>query len=134
MRPPRSLVVAAVFVFSLSAQQPDSAARTAAESWLPLVDQGKYAESWKQASSFFRTSVTAEQWQQALQQVRGPLGRFKSRSILSSKPLRNPPNAPPGDYFLLQYTADFEHRNGTVETVIMARDGKRWLLSGYFVK
>ncbi len=128
-------MIAAALVFPLFAQQPDSAARKVAESWLPLVDQGKYVESWKQASTFFRESVTAEQWQVALKQVRGPLGKFKTRTFLTAQSLKNPPNAPPGEYILLQYTADFEHRNGAVETAIMAHEnGKRWLLSGYFVK
>ena len=37
-----------------------------AESWLALVDSGKYGESWEQASQFFKAAVTKEQWQECV--------------------------------------------------------------------
>ncbi|MGH9627439.1 MAG: DUF4019 domain-containing protein, partial [Bryobacteraceae bacterium] len=38
------------------------AARASADSWLELVDAGKYAESWEAAAAAFKKQVTKQQW------------------------------------------------------------------------
>ena len=43
-------------------QKPEQAAQTSAESWLALVDSGKYAESWQESASMFKARVSKEQW------------------------------------------------------------------------
>jgi hypothetical protein len=53
----------------------------AAEKWLSMVDQGKYAESWKEAAEYFRAAVKQDQWEQSLTAVRKPLGRLISRKV-----------------------------------------------------
>jgi hypothetical protein len=48
----------------------EESAVAAAESWLKLVDEGKYVDSWKAAAQYFKEVVTQEQWEQAIQRVR----------------------------------------------------------------
>ena len=62
----------------------EQAAVSAAESWLSLVDDGKYGESWTEASEVFRNAITQEQWEQALLKVRKPLGKLISRKMKSA--------------------------------------------------
>ncbi len=110
------------------------AARRSAESWLSLVDAGKQDQSWRAASSSFRRTLNAAQWRQALEQVRGPLGTFRSRTFNFAQTVHDPPNVPPGDYFLLQYDCDFEYRRGAGEVLLLVRESRRWRVAGYFVK
>jgi Protein of unknown function (DUF4019) len=56
-------------------QNPEDATQQAAESWIRLVDSGKYAESWDEAAQLFKEKVTKPQWESAVQSVRTPLGK-----------------------------------------------------------
>jgi hypothetical protein len=39
-------------------QKPEELAQRSADAWLALVDSGKYAESWQEASQLFKAAVT----------------------------------------------------------------------------
>lgn len=116
-------------------QKPEQVAQQAAESWLGLVDAGKYAESWDEAAQLFKAAVTKDQWQSALEKVRTPLGKGLSRTLSSATYTKTLPNAPEGEYVVIKYDTAFEHKQGAVETVVpmMDKDGK-WRVSGYFIK
>jgi hypothetical protein len=43
------------------AQKPEELAQRSAESWLTLVDAGKYGNSWQEAASMFKAAVNKEQ-------------------------------------------------------------------------
>jgi TonB family protein len=45
---------------------PEKAALEAAESWLTLVDAGRYSESWNEAASFLKKSYSEETWEKRL--------------------------------------------------------------------
>ncbi|MGH9631146.1 MAG: DUF4019 domain-containing protein [Bryobacteraceae bacterium] len=111
------------------------AARASADSWLELVDAGKYAESWEAAAAIFKKQVSKEQWVDAVGEVRKPLGKVKSRKLASATPREDLPNAPPGQYVIIQFDTVFENREGAVETIVPAQDeAGNWKVSGYFVK
>ena len=119
----------------LAAETPEDAAQKAAESWLALVDSGKYEESWNQAASFFKGAVTREQWVQSMKGVRAPLGNQQSRKIKSRQYTEHVPGAPDGKYVILQFDTSFEKKASAVETVtpMLDTDGV-WRVSGYFIK
>ena len=116
-------------------KQKETAATDAATPWLALVDSGQYAESWFQAASAFRGKVSKEQWKNALDSVRAPLGKVQSRQLKSATYTTSIPNAPAGEYVILLYETNFERAPGMIETVtpVLEKDGK-WKVSGYFVK
>lgn len=118
-----------------SADAPEDAAESAAESWLDLVDAGQYGESWEQAAALFKNAVSREQWEQAAKGVRGPLGELVSRKISSRKYTEELPGAPDGKYVVLQFDAVYENKASAVETVtpMLDEDGV-WRVSGYFIK
>jgi len=103
--------------------------------WLSLVDSGKYAESWHNASSYFKKAIEIDQWEKALGSVREPLGRLISRKAISQKYLKTLPGAPDGDYVVIQYKSSFENKKSAIETVTpsLEEDGS-WRVSGYYIK
>jgi hypothetical protein len=113
----------------------EAAAKASAESWLALVDQGKYAESWDQSAKLFRGAVTKEQWQSAASAARGPLGKLVSRKLKSSQYTKSLPGAPDGQYVVIQYDTVFEKKARAVETITpMADPDGTWRVSGYFIQ
>lgn len=121
--------------FAIAGQSPEQSAQQAAESWLALTDNGKYAESWNQAGDIFRLAITKDQWINAIHAVRGPLGKLLSRSLLSAKFTTTLPGAPDGQYVVIQYQTVFEKKRAAIETItpMLENDGK-WRVSGYYVK
>jgi hypothetical protein len=118
-----------------AAASPEQDAQKAAETWLTLLDQGKYAESWETAASFFKERVPAKRWEELVAGVRGPFGRFESRSLLSAQFTRELPGAPDGEYVMLQFAASFENKKKAVETVTPMKDADGvWRVSGYQVR
>jgi hypothetical protein len=118
-----------------AADKPEDAAQPAAESWLKLVDDGKYEASWDEAAKLFRDAVTKEQWAQAARGARGPLGKLVSRKVKSRQYTETVPGAPDGKYVIIQYDTSFERKASAVETVtpMLDPDGT-WRVSGYYIR
>jgi hypothetical protein len=116
-------------------QKAEQLAQLSSDTWLALVDAGKYADSWQEASQIFKAAVTKEQWQSALRGSRDPLGKLLSRKVKSATYTKTLPGAPDGEYVVIQYESSFEHKQSAVETVTptLDKDGK-WRVSGYFIK
>jgi hypothetical protein len=106
-----------------------------AERWLGLVDQGKYAESWKEAAALFRNAINQGQWGQSLRAVRKPLGKLITRKIRTKTYRTSLPGAPDGEYVVIEFESSFENKKLAIETVtpMMDKDGK-WRVSGYYIK
>jgi len=107
----------------------------AANRWLALADTGDGAATWDEAAPSFRTVVPKTAWPKALKQARQPLGAVMSRKLSSSELKHSLPGAPDGQYVVIQYDTQFEHKAHAVETVIpmLDQDGS-WKVSGYFVR
>ncbi len=111
------------------------AAGEAAKIWLGVVDSGRYAESWSQASSLFRKQVSAEQWESAVRSARGPLGKLIARNLKSAQYSLTLPGAPDGEYVVIQYDSSFENKKEALETVVtMKEKDGAWRVAGYFIK
>lgn len=137
-----SLVVASlVLICSLvsTANAADGAATQqatkAANTWLRLVDEGKYHESWDQASSLFRNAVSREQWEQKVAAGRKPMGRLISRKLKLARYATSLPGAPDGQYVVIQYESSFDNKKSAIETVtpMLDKDGQ-WHVAGYYIK
>ncbi|HUI43599.1 MAG TPA: DUF4019 domain-containing protein [Terriglobia bacterium] len=112
-----------------------AAAQKAGEQWLALVDAGKYPESWDAASQAFKDAVTKKDWVDSVKGARDPAGEVTSRRLTKADLMKNPPNAPPGDYVGMTYQSSFAKLGAAAETVVMLldKDGK-WRLDGYYVQ
>jgi hypothetical protein len=131
----RKSVLLLLLAVAAGMADPQTPATKSAESWLTLVDAGKFGESWEQASPAFKAAITKEKWTEALTKVRDQVGKFESRKLSETQTIKDPPNAPPGDYTVLQYTSNFANKNDATEIVAVSLDDdKHWRTSGYFVK
>jgi predicted SnoaL-like aldol condensation-catalyzing enzyme len=113
----------------------EKAAIASAENWLRIVDEGKYSESWEEASEYFKQAIKQDQWEQAVQSVREPLGKLISRKVKSATYTTSLPGAPDGQYVVIQFNTSFENKKSGIETVTpkMDKDGM-WRVSGYYIK
>jgi hypothetical protein len=116
-------------------QKPEQLAQQSSESWLALVDSGKYAESWQECEQIFQVAATNEQWQSTLRATRDPLGKLLWRKLKGATCTKTLPGAPDGEYVVIQYESSFERKQAAVETVtpVLDKDGK-WRVSGYYIK
>ena len=113
----------------------EKAAIKVAEPWLKLIDDGKYAESWTEAAAFFKKEVNEKIWLQQLTTIRKPLGKNLSRKLVSKKYITKVPEAPKGEYVILQFESAFENKKFAVETVTpMIEKNGDWKVSGYYIK
>src|SRR5215203_4307893 len=98
----KKLILGLVALVALSAPS-NTDAQAGAEAWLSLVDGEKYADSWREAGSIFRSRVTQEAWVEAAKTVRSPLGPLNTRSLLNVKVSQSLPGLPDGDYAIVQF-------------------------------
>jgi len=128
-----------IFLFlssSVFAQEDnEKAAIAAAQEFLALVDSGQYEESWVEASSFFKSQVTQEQWVSQISRLRPLFGQVIDRTVKNTKYMTKAPGAPDGEYVLIVFQASFENKKEAIETItpMLDPDGK-WRVSGYFIK
>ena len=117
------------------AEDKTAAAVQAGTSWLALVDGGKYAESWSEASEIFRGSVPEARWVELAGATRKPLGKLLARKLTSKTYSTSLPGAPDGEYVVVQYASSFTDKKAAVETVSLKKeqDG-RWKVAGYYVR
>jgi len=133
------LMVIAVFSFTGCSSWSDSdskaAALAAANAWLPLVDSENYTGSWENSAKLFQAAVSKEQWVQAMEGARKPLGKNISRKLKSKEYHTSMPGAPDGEYVVIKFTASFENKKNAIETVtpMLDTDGM-WRVSGYYMK
>ena len=110
-------------------------AQAAAESWLALVDQGNYGESWDAAATYLKNAVAREDFVKSMNAARKPLGSLKSREIKSKEYRSSLPGAPDGQYVVIQFKTSLGNKKSAVETVtpMLDKDGK-WRVSGYYIR
>lgn len=109
-------------------------AKQVADQWLPMVDGGKYAESWNNASDVFKGKISQEKWESTARSTLEPLGPVVSRDLRAIVFTYSIPNHPDGEYMVIRLNTQFKNKADAVETVTLIREkGKVWKISGYFV-
>lgn len=130
------LILLCVFAMTAFGQVDTStAAKAASSAWLEKLDASDIGSTWDSAASMFKSAITRDAWSKAAQAARSPLGNVESRTEKSATSLGSIPGAPDGQYFVLQYDTEFEHKAASVETITVALDSdNEWRVAGYFVK
>ena len=129
-------VLFTVLSYSVNAEQSaEDAAVASSQEWLSLVDTGKYAESWDEASGYLKNVLPKQKWVESLQAYRKPLGKLISRKLISKQYATTLPGAPDGEYVVIRYETSFENKNSAIETItpMLEKDG-RWKVAGYYIK
>ncbi len=125
-----------ISVGSLLAQEgaAEKVALDSSTKWLSFVDKGDYSKSWERAANLFRGMVTKTEWESRLNTFRAPLGKVSERNLKSAKYTKTLPDAPDGEYVVIQYDTNFKNKPMLTETVttILEKDGK-WKVAGYYI-
>lgn len=112
----------------------EAASADAARNWVAMLDRGDWSGSWNAAGALFQQGVSAAVWASTVEPLRAPLGTTNSRVFEKVTRATELPGAPDGEYQLLEFRTDFANRAGTIETVVMAREGQSWRVVGYFMR
>jgi hypothetical protein len=127
-------VVAAMLMGAVAFAASREEAQARAQAWMSLVDNQKYAESWAESSSTFRSRVPQQRWIDEAKRVREPLGSVNSRRLLTVRFAKTLPGAPDGDYAVLQFRSSFTHKAAAIETITLVMDDGQLRAVGYFIK
>ncbi len=109
-------------------------ATKAAVAWLAIVDAGRYDQSWDNTAEIFRSALPKAQWESMVASVRGKVGNMVSRKETSVQYARDLPQAPPGEYVVIQYATRFEKGLFTETVTPMKQQDGSWKVSGYYIK
>jgi hypothetical protein len=113
----------------------DPAPIAGAQAWLVIVDKGQYEQSWEDASAYFKSMVTKEQWVSQVAVARNLFGKLISRDLKMNQYQKALPGAPDGEYYVLSFNTVFENKASAIETVTVMKDKDgQWRLAGYFIK
>jgi hypothetical protein len=119
-----------------SNEQAVTAAKQEARKWLALFDARKLKVTWEEASAFFKSKISAEQWVARIKQTRTRrpvLDSLRSRSLVAARYTTSLPKAPDGEYVVVQYKGTYADE-AWAETVTLKKDPDGWRVAGYFVK
>ena len=130
-----SLVSTGVAMNAAAAESDADVARRVAESWVAIVDGAEYARSWETLAVELRRKVSREDWATDMRTLRAPLGALQERSLIGARFVRDLPDAPPGEYMVVQYSSRYEHFPAVLETIVPMRgDDGVWRVAGYFIR
>ena len=117
-----------------ASEKGEGAALVASTKWLGLVDKGDYTKSWERAAGIFRVMVTKVEWKAKLDTFRTPLGDVSERNMKSKQYRKTLPDAPEGEYVVIEYETVFKNKQTVTETVttMLEKDGK-WRVAGYYI-
>ena len=118
---------------AVDTQSDEEAARQSVYAWLALLDGGNYAEAYDATGSFFRESVTSEEFRNTMEERQAILGAFESRTLSSTRRLAAVPDAPPGDYFVFEFDAVYELRPDAGERVTAVSETDEWRVVGIYL-
>jgi len=101
----------------------------AAQSWLALLDQGKWEASYRGTGSAFQKLNSLKVWTDVSERVREPLGAVVSRTFFAQENLP----APPDGYEVVKFRTRFVNSGEVVETVTFEREAGAWRVVGVTV-
>jgi hypothetical protein len=141
---PLKLVTAFLFIASAAMAQPAATPPTPAvatamtptpddraKQWLNLVDDGNYAEAWKQAGATLRTHQSADSFVGQETAKRTPMGAMSGRTLKDVKLTKTVAGMRSGQYAVVRYDSAFAHQAAAVESVTLASENGGWSVVGY---
>lgn len=134
-----SLILAALFVpasplsvlpvslaSNTAAEPTEAAAVRAAEDFLALIDESRWAESYAATGAQFRSLNTLERWAEVSAQVRPPLGKLLTRNVVANEYVP----APPEGYRLVKFRSSYANGTAQTESLSVAWEGGAWKVVG----
>jgi hypothetical protein len=108
-------------------------AQGAAESWLRLVDDDAFGESWDAAAPLLQKRIRRENWVQKAQQLRDTVQTLAARRLATIRYRDSLQQAPSeGPFVLLRYRSTFG-AGRFEELLLTVRQDTTWRVTGYQV-
>lgn len=105
-----------------------------ARTWLGLIDEAKYQESWESASPLFKQKKSVTDWVKTMTVNRSPRGAASVRYIATAGSAKSLSGFPDGEYIVLQFYATFQ-KGLALETVTLTKSEESdWLIADYTIK
>jgi DNA-binding CsgD family transcriptional regulator len=124
---PLSVLAPAPAVMSAAAAESEAAgAARAAEHFLMLIDEGRWADSYAATGAQFRKMNTLERWSEVSARVRPPLGTMLTRDLVGNEFVP----APPMGYRLVKFRSTYANGTQQTESVSLAWEGGAWKVAG----
>jgi hypothetical protein len=106
--------------------------RSAAESFLFLIDRGNFQESWADASPWLKDNVDAAQWAKHAGSYRQPLGTVDHREFKSVEFHDSLEDMPAGKYAFVFFDSSLADNSSASEMVGLSLDvDSIWRVIGY---
>lgn len=105
-------------------------AREAADAWLALFDADDIEATYEMAAETFKTQVEMQDWEAQAAQVKQAVGELDGRTYMETTYADELPQAPEGDYMIVQYDTQYANLNVT-EFVILVLDEDTWRMVGF---
>jgi hypothetical protein len=106
----------------------EGAAR-AADAFLKLVDESRWAESYAATGAEFHRLNTLEVWAEVSERVRPPLGKVLTRDLIGNEFVP----APPEGYRLIKFRSAYASGAQQTETLSLAWEDGAWKVAGIVI-
>lgn len=108
------------------------AAQKILELWMPLWDAGDYDAAYAELAEHTKKSIDKRTWFVYWTAARKPLGKVKSRKLVSAEYVKSLEGAPDQSGAIFQYKSLFENREAVLETfgMMLEKDGA-WRVANY---
>lgn len=123
---PLSVTPVTLVSSAATAEPTDTAAARAAEDFLKLVDESRWAESYAATGDQFRKLNTLERWSEVSERVRPPLGKVVTRNLVTNEFVP----APPEGYRLIKFRSTYASGTAQTESVSLAWEEGAWMVAG----
>ena len=87
--------------------------------FLELLDQGNYTDAWLEISALGQLLKNQDEWQNHLQAIRAAYGNLTLRQFDRISYRESYSRSPDGQYMIIQFTTNFQHKTATIETVVL---------------
>jgi hypothetical protein len=108
------------------------AALVVTEQFLALLDGGAIDQTYGLVASSLRATTDGAAWEARLGGLREAAGTVLSRELRSYGYMGEVSDAPPGAYFVIEYTAMYGARIW-LEKVVVSQEPDGWKIAGYFL-
>lgn len=112
-----------------TAEADAAAAARAAEAFLTLIDESRWAESYAATGAQFRQLNSLERWTEVSEKVRPPLGTVLTRNLVTNEFVP----APPEGYQLVKFASSYADGTNQVESVSLAWEDGAWRVVGIVI-
>ncbi len=109
-------------------------AKKAAQNWMSLIDGEKYSQAYSLTAPYFKENISEKSWLSKIKPVLQSRSPISDRKLFASKHFTSLPDAPDGDYFVMQFSSEGSKKNETIETITPVLDNGQWKVCGYYIK